>query len=93
MITRLGLYGGPRPLYGSFSGKQPFVPVECTLPTIGVLSDADIDVYAFMSAQDVITQGALSDADIVTIGALSDTFATYGFMSDGDIVTQGNLCG
>lgn len=26
MVTRLGLYGGPRGLYGSFAGKEESVP-------------------------------------------------------------------
>lgn len=34
MVTRLGLYGGARQLYGDFSGKTPFVrPTPTPIPT------------------------------------------------------------
>jgi hypothetical protein len=33
MITRLGLHGGPRGLYGSFSGKTPGSPVVSSVVT------------------------------------------------------------
>lgn len=39
MITRLGLYGGPRGLYGSFAGKTVAIPVNAPGQTYTIPRD------------------------------------------------------
>jgi hypothetical protein len=77
MITRLGLYGGPRQLYGGFSGKQPFA--GGTLPGITVLGAID------PTGQSV--KGEIAESGITVIGAISSGITLIGILtSDGQSV-------
>lgn len=66
-ITRLGLYGGSRPLYGSFSGKAAFVGVALPgLFALGALDPTSQSAKGALGATGASLLGALSSGEFAT---------------------------
>jgi hypothetical protein len=83
-LTRLGLYGGPRGLYGSFAGKTPGAtigdPVYC-------------EHHAFIDSADLAIVGEIDGSDVVKVAEITNEHAVHAFMNNADIVVTAEISG
>jgi len=95
-VTRIGLYGGSRSLYGSFAGKAVAPPIFAgTIPDIsltegGPSTDYDLSVYftgaASYAIDPAVEAGWAFNTTTAILTVVPDTVGTYG----GYIVTATN---
>lgn len=72
-ITRLGLYGGPRPLYGTFAGKEGAAPVQDITPT-GIASAESFGTPAITVGAVTISPTGIASAESFGTPVITSVF-------------------
>jgi len=89
-ITRLGLYGAIRSLYGSFTGKTPGTPLQ---PTVSVLSSMTTatGLLSIMNVRGMSVESQLSNTGISVSSTMSTSTGLISEMSDEGISAESIL--